>query len=218
MKLFFLPLLLLLSSHLPAQIIRHEYADNYFLTMPELICHQTTEDGSDEVYMLVFYQYSDNTGDDFKLPTIPCQWIHWNMHPGDVIVPGTLLNFKLRIHQSIEILCILMEEDDWSMAAPLARGINELLRIPWVRLKDIYSNDIDNVLHLFDSFVPSTYNQNDWLGSFAMHVESNGVVSNFRLLQHPDASNNFALPVTGPMKCYFDGDGAFYEGTLIVSY
>src|SRR4051812_7617031 len=107
MKLFLTGFIVMLSLQTAGQIVRQAPKQSYTLNIPELNCNKTTEDGSDEVYVIILYKYPFGASGVKASPDK-----HWSMYPsGGRTVANNLFNFTLKEAQSIDILCIFMEED-----------------------------------------------------------------------------------------------------------
>lgn len=202
------------ATHVHGQIIRHEFTDNYELNIGKLECRMTTEDGSDEVYMFILYKYGSG---ESGYTTAPVE--HWSMYRDQIIIPGNVFTFTLRGTESIDILCILMEEDDFSPRSVMADEILTRVNAKDERLLDISYYDIELAYQMWmfpNIGWPYNSNDDDFIGAFVLNVTPGGFITSFSKVQTIDQPIIFAIEETKPFTFFLDGDGSFYEGYISI--
>ena len=188
------------------QIVRRPLTNKYTLNIPELTCLKTTEDQQDEPYLLLIYQYSNGVADVIRVPEK-----HWDMYskgPSSTVVANNLLNITLNKSESIDIICLVMEEDDYSPAMEIGRDILAHLKAGERNLIGVQSDDIKRAI---DKRSISFLNTDDWIGSFTLRVKEGGYTSSFRQINNPNGTSAVTTD-QAPYKFILTGDGARYEG------
>lgn len=196
------------------------------LSMPSLKCEQTTDDGEDEVYLLILWKKSDGSKGSIRMPGIPNAWK--NMNDGDKLNNdldwGELLAFDLQLGQRIDILGMIMENDDGTLQQYAKFG-EELFRSNFfneikTNLNAGNSSDIKKIL----ARIAGTYslkNPDDWIGSFvcAFLLSREGVKENYGAVfneNNPTDKMHGANPKNNSKTTsyHFGGDGSSYFAKL----
>ena len=160
-------------------------SQRYQMNLPVLSCYAKTEDGEDEVYVLVTWRNSAGATGNIRSPFNH----HYDMNNVErADKPNTtvhryiqkILDFELANGQSIDIFCSLMEEDDGTPSQYEAAG-QKILRIANANRGDIFNTITGNSFKSIIANVASMNrlgNSDDWIGSFSYRIsKSNGVVT-----------------------------------------
>lgn len=208
MKLLLTSLVIISASHLNAPEKSAQEEKYFWLSLPEFNCLKTTDDGEDEIYFVTVGKYSHG-GQILQNSKVI------SMNDGNrsnSLIKRDIVSFKLKGQESIDLVCVIMENDDFPReeCKALPQKIASYLETRNKNLIDISSADIKTVL---DRVNGSYGNSDDWIGAFKLHVSAEGTVTKHQTLNNPNGLS-YGASITPPYSLRFDGDGSDYRGFL----
>ena len=188
---------------------------HYTMSIPLIHCIKTTEDGEDEIYLLVIWKTSYGTVGSIRIPKLDD---HLSMNDGNSsksnVSFGDVLSFDLASNENIDIFCAIMEQDDGTQLQYKKVG-KEILQIAKTtsRFSDIQAETFKKIL----ARVVSTNhlsNSDDWVGAFTVFKGSSVQKTKMNNPNNSGATPDAAV-INGYDTTYeFSGDGSHYTVTI----
>lgn len=162
-------ILFYLSSTASAQKI------HYQLSIPSFVCYKTTEDGADEIYLLLTWKTTTGREGNFSKGV-------WQMndrqHEVNDFPPGMIFDIFLDPNEIVEILGTVMEQDDGqprqyeSMGRSILRDIHGSGEAIFPYLPNGPTELADKIKRLLAATAQANglKNSDDWIGSFSFRV------------------------------------------------
>ena len=188
------------------------------ISIPLIECTKTTEDGEDEIYLLVIWKTSYGTEGSIRIPK---KDDYLSMNDGDKanskVGFGDVLGFDLASGETIDIFCAIMEEDDGTKLQYRKAGKDVLqLGKTTSRFSDIQAESFKNIL----ARVASTNhlrNADDWIGAFTIFAGNKGR-DQMTKINNPDNSgptpDGAVIQGHDTATYKFSGDGSGYAITI----
>lgn len=174
-----------------------------------LCCDKTTENGEDEVYILVAGLHSDGSRFTHR---VPGDAAHWDMNDGQndhnhCVHNVVLVNRDIADGQSLELLISIMEEDGGT-SGPYQQAFGDLL----ISTGNPYAIAAGTFISIMGKFLPF-HDSDDWIGTFAVRIINQS--GNLSVEWRPvDRVSGVIHGIHGPNTCEFrmNGDGSNYVG------
>jgi len=198
------------------------------LNLQRLICHDTTERGEDEVYIVVGVKHYNGPTGQFRRPAdMPHNNAgYWSMNDGErsnsQFGPYGIDELDVASGHKATLFVTIMEEDggrpdDWT-----SRASNILAKVPEKRAQAISEalKDISNIFKLFD--IKDT---DDVIGSFAVNVENDNGKLKYEYIRGLGVVSQDGGTIVGnnnsvvdkAMRYEFEHDGSKYRGEFYLS-
>jgi hypothetical protein len=177
-------------------------------------CEETTENGEDEIYMLVIRTTSEG---GYSVARLPGLVEHWDLNDGKEpreVGETTLHKIDLDNHERANIYVVVMEEDggmpgDWIQRVGNALNVNgEEGGMVQVIGKALWA--IGGIFNLFGL----AQDTDDYIGSFAVQFENrNGSLDGWHWERGDHATTEADISgIQHSCKISFNGDGSHYFG------
>ncbi|GAA4746089.1 hypothetical protein [Flavisolibacter ginsenosidimutans] len=183
---------------------------HFVLNLSNIRCLKTTEEGEDEVYLLLVWRHSDGSTGSVRLPSE-----HWDMNDGDKLknarTENNVFSFDLMGSERVEVLCLLMEQDDGTVEqyANLGAEVLRIVESGYSSLSGFDSEQIQSVLKR----ITGTYNlknSDDWIGGFAMRYDLTRTAT-WLVRANPNGGGETSGWGTDFSQFTLKGDGSKYE-------